>query len=386
MEDSLSRDCIDTVTIDEIRIFMLLFADDTVLFSYTEQGLQLLLNKLHVYCNTWGITVNIDKSFVMVCQKGNRTENVNLMYDGHKLDVVKKFTYLGVAISQNGTYLQSQKQLSEQALRALYSLNRLFDVISLDIRDKLKLFDAMISPILNYGCEVWGFHRAQDIERVQLKFLKQILSVRQQTCNAAVYGELARFPLSLFRKIRIIRFWYKIKRYPGSLLYKVYSMKNNNGMYINTWTLKVKELLDELGFTFMFDCENVTRLLQSYVGFKHDFVIEKYLSCINNNKLRMCLTRFRCSAHCLNIEEGRYRNINREDRKCVHCNMNVVENEYHFLLICPKYRDLRVKYLPRYYCQWPNMTKFNTLLSTDNVKLLNNIATYISFATDRRNA
>lgn len=412
MEEYLKIDNIDFITIEEIQLFMLLFADDTVLFSYTENGLQQLLNKLHNYCNIWGISVNIDKSFVMVCKKGNRIENVNLLYDGHKLDAVNKFIYLGITLSQNGTYLQAQKKLSEQALRALFSLNSLFDVMLLDIRDKLKLFDCMISPILNYGSEVWGFHKAQDIERVQLKFLKQILGVRQQSCNAAVYGELARFPLSLFRKIRIIKYWFKVKRYPESLMYKVFNMKSVNGEYINTWTVNLKQLLNELGFAYLFTCDNVTNIqieavvrriydtylqqwytnvrnsdkLQCYVNFKQDFAIEKYLICINSNKLRIRLTRFRCSAHNLNIEEGRYRNINREDRKCNKCNMNVVENEYHFLLVCPHYLDLRTKYIPRYYIHWPNMTKFNNLMSCNNDKILNNIATYLSFATDRRNA
>jgi len=51
-----------------------LFADDTVLFSYTKPGLQILLNKLHTYCNECGITVNTDKTICMVFKKCNRVE------------------------------------------------------------------------------------------------------------------------------------------------------------------------------------------------------------------------------------------------------------------------------------------------------------------------
>ena len=50
--------------------------------------------------------------------------------------------------------------------------------------EKLKLFDYMILPIISYG-----LHNAPDIERVHKKFLKQLLGVRQQASNAAVYGE-----------------------------------------------------------------------------------------------------------------------------------------------------------------------------------------------------
>ena len=44
-------------------------------------------------------------------------------------------------------------------------------MISLDISDKVRLFDSMILPILCYGSELWGFHKAVDIERVHTKFL-----------------------------------------------------------------------------------------------------------------------------------------------------------------------------------------------------------------------
>ena len=34
-------------------------------------------------------------------------------------------------------------------------------------------------------------------------------------------------------------------------------------------------------------------------------------------------------------------------RTCQSCNLNVVENEYHFLLVCPAYRNLRNSILPK---------------------------------------
>jgi len=32
--------------------------------------------------------------------------------------------------------------------------------------------------------------------------------------------------------------------------------------------------------------------------------------------------------------------------------MNMIENEYHFLSVCPFYQDLRRTLLPNYYCSW----------------------------------
>ena len=51
MYDSLYNVSVESICIEEISIFLLLFADDTVLFSYTKEGLQSLLYKLHRYCD-----------------------------------------------------------------------------------------------------------------------------------------------------------------------------------------------------------------------------------------------------------------------------------------------------------------------------------------------
>ena len=57
-------------------------------------------------------------------------------------------------------------------VKALFSLNAFFDVHDLNVHvtEKVKLFDAMVLPILNYASEIWGFHTAPDVERIHLKF------------------------------------------------------------------------------------------------------------------------------------------------------------------------------------------------------------------------
>ena len=47
-----------------------------------------------------------------------------------------------------------------------------------------------------------GFHKSPDVEKVHLKFLKQILGVRRQTSSVAIYGELGRVPLNDLRQVR----------------------------------------------------------------------------------------------------------------------------------------------------------------------------------------
>ena len=215
------------------------------------QGLQILLNKLHVYCNKWGIHVNVDKTVAMTFE---------FYYNNQKLKNVNKFTYLGVTLSSNGKFYQAQKSLTNQASKALFSLNSLFEKVSLNVSEKIKLFDAIILPILTYGSEIWGFHPAPEIERVHLKFLKQILCVKPQTSNVTVYGELGRVPLSIISKERILKYWYKLMKSPDSLIHKaLLNLKDDNNQVMG-WALEVYNLLNDLGYSFLRNNENISLL------------------------------------------------------------------------------------------------------------------------------
>ena len=64
-----------------------------------------------------------------------------------------------------------------------------------------------------------------------------------------------------------------------------------------------------------------------------------------NDDLRSKISRWRLSNHKLYIETGRYSvpKIKREDRKCQLC--GTVEDEYHAVFICPKFKEIRLKYV-----------------------------------------
>ena len=65
------------------------------------------------------------------------------------------------------------------------------------------------SPIL-YGCEVWGYENTDIIEKVHTKFCKFIFGVSKFAHNMLIYGELARYPLSITIKQRMVCYWSRI--------------------------------------------------------------------------------------------------------------------------------------------------------------------------------
>ena len=52
-----------------------------------------------------------------------------------------------------------------------------------------------IRPTLSYVCEVWGFRKNNEIERIHLKFCKIVLNVKSSTSNAGVYGDIGEVPI-----------------------------------------------------------------------------------------------------------------------------------------------------------------------------------------------
>ena len=55
--------------------------------------------------------------------------------------------------------------------------------------------------------------------------------------------------------------------------------------------------------------------LETYCLFKNNFEFEKYLMVVENLLHRGALTKLRCSSHKLAIVEGRFRNIDKQNRQ-----------------------------------------------------------------------
>lgn len=58
------------------------------------------------------------------------------------------------------------------------------------------------------------------------------------------------------------------------------------------------------------------------------------------------------------------------ERKCKYCNSNDVEDEYHFVLVCDFYTELRKLYIKKFFYVRPSMAKFIDLLNSDSIFML----------------
>ena len=83
--------------------------------------------------------------------------------------------------------------------------------------------------------------------------------------------------------------------------------------------------------------------LRTYVTFKNDTKVAKHLQCNLPKYERSLISQLRLGVLPLRIETGRYSNLAINDRKCLLCNSNEIENEEHFMFSCNLYNSERQK-------------------------------------------
>ena len=93
--------------------FILLYADDIVIFSYSAEGLQNGLNYLEVYCKRWKLMVNTSKTKIMVFRKGGTLpRNLEFLFDNNILEIVSNFHVFRSSFHNRWLFCRSSKYVS----------------------------------------------------------------------------------------------------------------------------------------------------------------------------------------------------------------------------------------------------------------------------------
>lgn len=393
------------------NIFVLLYADDTILLAESPAHLQSQLNQFSDYCERWKLKVNVDKTKIMIFGKrfNIKSDGLKFEYQGKTLEIVQHFKYLGVYYSSNGSFVYNVKQQYDKATKAMFGILSKCKCHNLSHECQLDLFDKMLQPILLYGCEVWGFSNLSLIEKLHLKFCKYILKVHSKTPNCMVYGELGRYPLAINVKARIIALWVNCITHGNKLMSQLYGIMYG---YKFKWDKQVKCILNECGLSYIWEShqwlnvkgldKEVKRILKdqflqnwnstiqnspkclNYRIFKENLELEPYINILQPKYFKI-LCRFRTCNMKLPIETGRWQNIPRQNRLCTLCNMNEIGDEFHYLFNCSEIElvNARKKFMPKYYYTYPNTYKFKELFKTKKVRLLIKLCKLIKIIGER---
>ena len=120
----------------------------------------------------------------MICSRGIIRKQSTIYINRTAIERVDNFCFLGVMLKYNNTFQAAMKNNVGRAKKALFKLDVLMSKIDLETDTKLHLFDVMIKPNLQYGCEVWGHEDTEQIEVFHCNFLRRLLRIRKSAPKA----------------------------------------------------------------------------------------------------------------------------------------------------------------------------------------------------------
>ena len=202
----------------------LLFADDMFLVATSAAGLQAQLHCLQDYCNAKRLAVNTAKTQVMILRPGGGSgrpaAGESFTYAGQPLDVVPSTKYLGLTFSQLSKargFASCADVLARAGRQAMFAMRRrAWELGACSVQQQCALFDVFVTPVLSYGCEVWGpdlllQQACSSVECVHRWFCRRIQGLPQQATSAVVLTELGRQPLHLRWVRQLVRFWNRLQ-------------------------------------------------------------------------------------------------------------------------------------------------------------------------------
>ena len=234
----------------------------------------------------------------------------------------------------------------------------------------LKLIDSLVKPIILYACECWGDSLKKDcfankIEKFYVSIYKQILGVKKNVSSMKILAELGRTPLKINIEIQMFKYLQRFafiekERYVS----KAFQEENQA---IDGWVKYMKTILELfwLGNLMGNICKVINgeipkekyrskhKFFQKratdidneekrsfFTELKQTYEKERYLN-LKNFEIRNALSKLRLSSNKLAVVTGKWYKINKEKRLCNFCNLNAIEDEFHFLIDCPNYKKLR---------------------------------------------
>ena len=342
----------------------------------------------------------------------------------------------------SGSLQFAATELFDKASRAWYAIsNVLYQHKKLAVKKALQLFDSLVKPIFLYAVEFWlpdimtkksfenksnffKFWESFHPEILNQKVCRMLLSVHKRCSRLAVLGELGRYPVFLSAIKHCLKYQYTLERIDkSSLVYKAVSDMQNNPT-IDSWYNKVEKIKELLDITrirckpskvnvfvdkilnskferFYLDQINLIKIgsdgidhnkLRLYKLLKGSFGQEPYVTNIKNRNQRAWLSRYRTSAHNLQIEQGRYTRpvTPLSERKCVYCLSGEIDTEQHFVLFCETFKLKRQCFFGRLCELYPNFMslsdehKFSVIMCPSTTGFALCVSKYLGIMTGIR--
>ena len=91
----------DEIMLGNTKLNCLLYADDIVLLSTSQQGLENCINTVKDFSKAWRMEVNLNKTKVMIFNKKVQTLTYNFKHGKGTLECTNTYPYLGISLTSS---------------------------------------------------------------------------------------------------------------------------------------------------------------------------------------------------------------------------------------------------------------------------------------------
>lgn len=254
-----------------------------------------------------------------------------------------------------------------------------------------------------------------------MTYCKYILGVKRSSSNLASRLELGRSPIEKFIKIQSLLYYARLHTTNiNPLLKESFDLcKTLDSEHIYSWVTYIKDIISDtdIDVNKINSCKT-SKNLKSVKAYVKSEISEYYDNMANNkiknlneqNKLflykslktdlgkehylshydfetRKNIAKFRISDHFLEIEQGRYKKIPRDQRFCNYCkNQNSIDDELHFFLHCDHNKIYRKILFKDYEINFDHSEQYNLtkILSPTNFRQTQSLASFIKQSSELR--
>ena len=135
----MQKEHLDEEIVTYFKLYILLYADDTVILAENPNDLQASLNEMEKYCVTFDFHINVNKTKILIFSREKLREHHIFNFREHILDTVDEYNYLGLVFNYNAKFKIAKSHLYQKGCRAMFSLLKKARNLSFPLDIMLKL-------------------------------------------------------------------------------------------------------------------------------------------------------------------------------------------------------------------------------------------------------
>ena len=132
------------------------YADDTTLMAESEEELKSLLIKVKEESEKFGLKLSVQRTKIMASSPISSWQ-----IDGETMETVKDFILGGSKITTDGDYSHEIKRCLLLGRKVMINLDSILKSRDITLSTKVHLVQAMVFPVVMYGCEIWTIKKAE---------------------------------------------------------------------------------------------------------------------------------------------------------------------------------------------------------------------------------